>query len=698
MNRLSKRLLLIICACATLTSMAARRTTILSVKDTIVDNDIVYPESFETDTHELMKNWYLQNYTVLDADVEKRDAGTVSDEEYIKRLQAMPTSIEMPYNQVVRSYIDRYIKRHRTLVEEMLGMSLYYMPIFEQALEKEGMPLELKYLPVIESALNPTAVSRAGAAGLWQFMVGTGKGLGLEVNSLVDERRDPYKSSEKAAIYLKNLYNIYNDWSLAIAAYNCGPGNVNKALRRAGGENKDFWEIYPYLPKETRGYVPAFIAANYVMTYFKRHNISPSLAKKPLITDTVGVNNRVHFNQISKVLNIPLEELRALNPQFRTDVIPGNSERTYQLILPTTQVASYIMSEDSIKAYRSDLYAQRGLVEPAGYQSDDRPFTYETKTITSHHKVRKGESLGRIASQYGMSKSQLMALNGIKGSRVQRGQVLKVQTTKKVKVYQERPQSDTNSEANNDDIKVVHNEETDQPTAEEIENAQIEEVKRIEQEAKNTPKKSRRVAVEETPKVEKKAAKIEKTEDSAQWRNRNERYANKDKQESREDTYRKSRSSKSEEVKQQERERKTSEKKSTESKSDKKAAETKAEQKQDKKTAADKKQDKKAATEKKQDKKGKDKKNADKKADEKPKKGSEYTIKKGESLSVIAEKAGVSVEELQKANKMKGDKIKAGDAITIPGKASKGSKKGNDKKDKKGGSKDSKSSSKKKKK
>lgn len=662
------------CACVTLTSVAAgRHTTILSVKDTIVDNDIVYPESFETDTRELMKNWYLQNYTVLDADVEKRDAGTVSDEEYIKRLQAMPTSIEMPYNQVVRSYIDRYVKRHRTLVEEMLGMSLYYMPIFEQALEKEGMPLELKYLPVIESALNPNAVSRVGATGLWQFMVGTGKGLGLEVNSLVDERRDPYRSSDKAAIYLKNLYNIYNDWSLAIAAYNCGPGNVNKALRRAGGENKDFWEIYPYLPKETRGYVPAFIAANYVMTYFKRHNISPSLAKKPLITDTVGVSNRVHFNQISKVLNIPIDELRALNPQFRADVIPGSSERTYQLILPATQVASYIMSEDSIKAYRSDLYAQRGLVEPAGYQSDDRPFTYETRTITSHHKVRKGESLGRIASQYGMSKSQLRAMNKIKGDKVQRGQVLKVQTTKKVKVYQERQQSETPYTTNLDEIKVIHSADTlaQTPTDEEIENAQIEEVKRIEQEAKNTSKKTRRTAVEDTPKVEKQPAKIEKTEDSEQWRNRNERYANKNKQESREETYRKSRSSKSEEVKQQER-------KSADKKQDKNT-ESKSNSKSDKKNdSKSDKQDKKSATDKKQDKKKQDKKN-----DDTPKKGSEYTIKKGESLSVIAEKAGVTVEELQKANNMKGDKIKAGDAIKIPSKKKGSSKEGSSKKKKK---------------
>lgn len=640
MITLRTKLIVLLCALTAVTSIAApRRNTILSVKDTIVDNDIVYPASFETDTREMMKNWYLQNYAVLDAEVESKDAGTVSDEEYIRRLQAMPTSIEMPYNQIVRSYIERYVKRNRTLVEEMLGMSLYYMPIFEQALEKEGVPLELKYLPVIESAMNPNAVSPVGAAGLWQFMVGTGKGLGLEVNSLVDERRDPYRSSEKAAVLLKNLYNIYNDWSLAIAAYNCGPGNVNKALRRAGGENKDFWEVYPYLPKETRGYVPAFIAANYVMTYFKKHNISPSLAKKPLITDTVGVNRRVHFNQISKVLNMPIEELRALNPQFRADVIPGSAERTYQLILPSTQVYSFIMSADSIYSYRSDLYAQRSVVEPAGVTSgggDDRPYTWETKTVTSYHKVRKGENLSKIASMYGMSKSTLTSMNGGVSGKLKAGKVLKVQTNKRVKVYQDRPQQA--SETANNDIKVVHNEDA-QPTAEELENEQIAEVQRIEQEAKKAPKKSRRVTVEETEKTpEKVAPKVEKTEDADQWRNRNERYANKGVKETREQTYSHSRSSKSEQAKQQE----------------KKKQEKKQDKKQDKKK--------------------------DKKKQDNGVKSGDYTIKKGESLSVIAEKAGVSVSELQKANNLKGDKIKAGDNIKIPAKK-KSSKKESSKKE-----------------
>ena len=363
---------LVIMSLAALTIYAAndKKQSILSLKESITDNDIVFPASFETDTKAMMENWYLQNYAILDKDVENKNVGEVDDAEYIRRLKAIPSSIELPYNQVVRSYIDRYVKRNRTLVEQMLGMSLYYMPIFEQALEKEGLPLELRYIPVIESAMNPNAVSPAGAAGLWQFMLGTARGVGLEVNSLVDERRDPYRSSEKAAAYFKQLHDIYGDWSLAIAAYNCGPGNVNKAIRRASNPEKpDFWEIYNYLPRETRGYVPAFIAANYIMTYFKEHNISPSLARKPLIVDTVSVNRRIHFRQISQVLNIPIEEIRILNPQYRHDVIPGNTH-PYSLALPSQQVYSFIMVEDSIAQFRNDLYANRDVVEPGTSSSN----------------------------------------------------------------------------------------------------------------------------------------------------------------------------------------------------------------------------------------------------------------------------------------------------------------------------------------
>lgn len=298
------------------------------------------------------------------------------------------------------------------------------MPIFEQALEKEGLPLELKYLPVIESALNPNAVSRVGATGLWQFMIKTAKGLGLEVNSLVDERRDPYRSSEKAAKYLKELYSIYNDWSLAIAAYNCGPGNVNKALRRAGGSKKDFWEIYAFLPAETRGYVPAFIAANYVMTYFKAHNINPGLAKRPLITDTVHVTKRVNLQQIADVLDLPLEEIQILNPHFRKNIIPGDS-RPYALSLPSQQIYSYIMSEDSIIAYKSDKFGRRDVVEPKTYTSSQDG---ERQLVVKRHKVRKGETLAKIAKKYGVTTSSISKANKLRKNRIRTGQTLKINT------------------------------------------------------------------------------------------------------------------------------------------------------------------------------------------------------------------------------------------------------------------------------
>ena len=603
MNRFTT---LLITALVAVSAVAAPRTknNILSIKESITDNDIVFPESFETDTRELMKNWYLQNYTVLDADVEGRDAGSVSDAEYIKRLKAMPTAIEMPYNQVVRSYIERYITRNRTLVEEMLGMSLYYMPIFEQALEREGLPLELKYLPVIESALDPNAVSRAGAAGLWQFMVGTGKGLGLEVNSLVDERRDPYKSSEKAATYLKNLYSIYGDWSLAIAAYNCGPGNVNKALRRVGSSDKDFWEIYDYLPRETRGYVPAFIAANYVMTYFKRHNISPSLASKPLITDTVGVTRRVHFNQISQVLNMPIEEIRALNPQYRHDVIPGTDERSYMLVLPSQQIYSYMMSEDSIVAYRTDLYAQREVVEPGGEEDSG---AYNTKGDTEYHKVRRGESYSSIASKYGMDVNTLMAMNGITGGKPRRGQTLKV-----LKPGQGELEPDDYA-----GIREVRHDEDGNELAENIddnEDDQIEEVREVEKAAIDSRKHRQHVDVDvpapPKPKAKPAAPAERSTYAQQQSHKRSERYADEKKKShhsSREETYKHSRSSKAEDKHQRH--------------------------------------------------------NGKHKAE--PAKPTAYNVKKGETLTEISEKTGVPVEKLKEANGIKGDNIRAGENLKL---------------------------------
>lgn len=413
------------------TAAAATGADILSVRDTITDPHIVYPHSFEADTHLMMQNWYMQNYTEL----AKNDYGTDSpvtptDEELVQRLMALPTVIEMPFNSVVKSYIKMYVDRRRSLVESMLGMSTYYMPIFEQALEQEGVPLELKYLPIVESALNPNAVSPVGATGLWQFMLPTARGLGMEINSLVDERRDPICSSRMAARYLRQLHDIYNDWSLAIAAYNCGPGNVNKALRRAGEDKKkDFWEIYPYLPAETRGYVPCFIAANYAMNYYDKHNISPMLARRPILTDSVYVKKRVYFQQIADVLDIPIEEIRTLNPQYRQDVIPGDI-KAYPLVLPSHQALCYIISEDSIVAHDAEKYTRRGVVEPAtgaSKVSDDGKYiiTEEIK----FHKVRKGDTFSKLAKRYGVTVASIKKANGIKTLR--RGRTIKIVITKK---------------------------------------------------------------------------------------------------------------------------------------------------------------------------------------------------------------------------------------------------------------------------
>lgn len=406
--------------------------SVLDVSNSSLSPTVVLPQSFETDTKKMLEDWYLQNYAVLDYDADSRGSVNVSDQVLLERLSALPTEIEMPLNAPVKSVINFYVTRKRQLVENMLGLSLYYMPIFEEALERHGMPMELKYLPVIESALVPNAVSRAGAAGLWQFMPGTASGLGLEVNSLVDQRRDPYLSSEAGARYLKQLYNTYHDWSLAIAAYNCGPGNVNKALRRAGEGKHDFWDIYPYLPTETRGYVPSFIAANYVMTYHKDHGISPALAKRPLITDTIHVNHRVHFDQISEVLGIPMEEIRALNPQFRKDMIPGDI-RPYSLVLPSLQVYAYIANEDSILNHNASKYARRGIVEPAtgGAVGRDSKGEYYEEEIVQYHTVKRGETYTKIAKKYGVTVASLRKANPKMGKNAKAGAKLKIVTTRR---------------------------------------------------------------------------------------------------------------------------------------------------------------------------------------------------------------------------------------------------------------------------
>ena len=405
---------------------------------TVTDNNgkeevIEFPEAMTFELDSLLNLYMSKNYLDEDNDCRMKDINPVFEKEvYIDRLKRIPSIIEMPYNEVVQKFIDRYSGRLRHSISYMLGASNFYMPIFEEALETYGLPLELKYLPVIESALNPTAVSRVGATGLWQFMLATGKRYGLEVNTLVDERRDPIKASYAAANYLSDLYKVFGDWNLVIAAYNCGPDQINKAIHRSKG-SKDYWQIYPYLPKETRGYVPAFIAANYIMTYYCEHNICPMTTRLPAKTDTVMVSRNVHLEQIAAVCNIDIEQLRTLNPAYRRDIVPGATKMS-AVRLPHTEVGKFIDLEDSIYAYNAEvLFSKRATVEV----NDDVP-TYTRKSGRKSRSkkarnsrgrsvtVKSGQTLSEIAKRNGTTVAKLKRLNGIKGSNIRAGKKLRV--------------------------------------------------------------------------------------------------------------------------------------------------------------------------------------------------------------------------------------------------------------------------------
>ncbi len=410
--------------------------------------EIEVPIGLEDNLDSLLHLYNAKTYMMQDTSCNYRDVNPVFEKEvYIDRLKRLPTIIEMPYNDVVQKFIDRYSGKLRRSVSYMLGAGNFYMPIFEQALEAYNLPLELKYLPVIESALNPKAVSRVGATGLWQFMLGTGKRYGLEVNSLVDERRNPVKASYAAAHYLSDLYKIFDDWSLVIAAYNCGPDKVNKAIHRAKG-SADYWNIYPYLPKETRGYVPAFIAANYIMNYYCEHNICPMVTELPMKTDTVVVNRDVHFEQIAQVLNIDINHLRDLNPQYRRDIING-LHKPMAVRLPASLVGAFIDNEDSIYNFKTDeLLLKRSTVEV----NDDEPSVSRRSSYSSRRSyasarskssrskknkknknrgsksvtVKSGDTLSEIAQRNHTTVAKLRKLNKISGSNIRAGKKIKV--------------------------------------------------------------------------------------------------------------------------------------------------------------------------------------------------------------------------------------------------------------------------------
>jgi membrane-bound lytic murein transglycosylase D len=377
----------------------------------------------------LLNLWYVNQSLESATDDYLTEADTLipdfSDSVYIQRLSEIPSVVDLTYNRIVKNYINVYSRKRREQVRIMLGLSNYYFPIFEEIFDLYGIPYEIKYLSVIESALNPRAVSRVGAVGTWQFMYRTGKHYGLTINSLVDQRRDPIASTHAAARFLVDLYAIYKDWTLALAAYNCGPGNVNKAIRRSGGR-RDFWDIYYYLPRETRGYVPAFIAATYTMIYYEDHLITPAPLTLPRVSDTLMVREPVHLKQVSEVLQIPIAMLRDMNPQYRQDIVPGTSNRGYAIVIPREQVASFIDLQDSIFAYKDSLYFDpaKKVASPqrysASYRVDLSPEKYDRLSYT----VKSGDNVGYIADWYDVRASDLRYWNNISRNLIRTGQKL----------------------------------------------------------------------------------------------------------------------------------------------------------------------------------------------------------------------------------------------------------------------------------
>ena len=467
MNRIYQYFCSLAFACVATSASAAM---ILPANDTIRVSDVDYhttnPASEVTPTEGMLHSvdtqvdgWYMKKYMRVDSTLYTNEIPVFPREVYLDRLRRLPNLIEMPYNEVVQDYIDQYTGRLRRSVSFMLGVQNFYVPIFEEALEAEGVPLELKYLPVVESAFDPMATSRVGAAGLWQFMVPTAKHYGLTVNSLLDERRDPIKSSQAAAKYLKDLYNSFGDWTLAIAAYNCGRNNVLKAIKRAGGA-RDYWAIYPYLPRETRGYVPAFIAANYVMNYYCDHKIPPMKTIAPAETDTVTVSRNLYLAQVAAACNLDVETVQAMNPQYRAGVVPGNSQPC-ALRLPVQSIDRFLQLGDSIYnvAPAAEVAERREEVEPAELTAQPNNTTTrqsrrqalaeerrerrerraaaaaerkKRKSKRAHAEessevdIRQGDTLSEIARRNNTTVEKLQKMNNLNGSAIRAGKKLRV--------------------------------------------------------------------------------------------------------------------------------------------------------------------------------------------------------------------------------------------------------------------------------
>ena len=379
------------------------------------------PESMNVNIDSLLNGWQARNMLrKLDCDGSGWENLVITDTMYAKRLASMPTIVRMPYNNMVRSCIDRYVKKGRSQVSYLLGISEFYFPIIEEEIDRLGVPHELKYLPIIESSLNPKAASRMGAKGLWQFMFSTGKLYELKANNYIDERFDPIKSTRAALLYLKDLYDMFQSWELAIAAYNCGPGNIKKAIKRSGGST-DFWKIYPWLPQETRGYLPGFIAANYIMTFYEDHGICPMEPNLPIATDTIHVNRNLHFKQIAEVCGADIEEIRALNPQFLKDIIPGENE-TYVLRLTNNTITKFIENEEAVYNHDVEKYFPKVDIDKMLKEAKEN----NGAGNLIRHKIKNGETLGGIALKYKVSVKQIMKWNNMKNTNIRAGKYLKI--------------------------------------------------------------------------------------------------------------------------------------------------------------------------------------------------------------------------------------------------------------------------------
>lgn len=395
------------------------------VSDTIIIDSGYDAERISADLDSLVSGWYVKMlFSNIEGITEGDSAGIeYSDTLYLERLARINSIVKLDYNGIIRNNILVYTVKQRQKFSAILGLKDYYFPMIEDIFDSYGLPSELKYMSIIESALNANAVSRVGATGLWQFMYSTGRLYGLTINSVVDERRDPVKSTHAAARYLKDLYSIYNDWILVIAAYNCGPGNVNKAIRRSGNK-KDYWGIYYRLPRETRGYIPQYVAAAYAVNYFAEHNIKPLPVNIPVATDTIMVNKDIHLSQISEVMGIPMGELRALNPQYRTGLIPGSS-RPQSLTLPVNHLGDFIDLNDTIRSYKQDVYLTTAsrIADPSKSTFVPADVKGKTKLV---YTVKEGDNLGYIAGWYNVGLSDLRYWNDIYRNTIRVGQKLVV--------------------------------------------------------------------------------------------------------------------------------------------------------------------------------------------------------------------------------------------------------------------------------